>query len=166
MRTMLQVANQRSYPIVAAIVFVLLAWLLARNGVTAVDVVILAVFLGGALAVWFALVSAPSEGMDSEQAVRHALSNGQTPTVIEFYSRYCMGCMAMKPVVDQLENEAGDRLRIVRLDVHNEPGQSLMAEYGVAFTPTFVLVDRNGSKVMESVGMLDRDRVLRELESV
>jgi thioredoxin-related protein len=70
----------------------------------------------------------------------------------------------VKPIVDQLEAEAGERLQLIRLDIDQEPGKSLLEDYGVLFTPTFLYFDKNGKKISESTLILDRPRILYDLE--
>ncbi len=165
MRVLVRVFNHHGYPILSVIILATLAIVLASNGIAALDLIILVALIAVALGVWRLLVSSQTEGMDSVQLVRQAIQNGQRPTILQFYSAYCAGCIAMKPVVDQLEAEAGDRIQVIRLNIDSEPGKTLMQEHGVMFTPTFVYFDARGNKVRESIGVLDRYRILYDLEN-
>jgi hypothetical protein len=70
----------------------------------------------------------------------------------------------LKPVVDELENELGDDLHIIRLNVQEEVGRELAPVYDFSFTPTFIFIDGDGNEVWREVGGLDTQRVRDSLE--
>ncbi len=157
------VFNHRFYPVLVGVVFVLAAVLLARDGVEWYDVAALAGVGVVSVGIWL-LLRPQQSGPNSVQAIRALIKDGTQPTLIEFYSSYCVGCMAIQPVVDQLAKEAGERLRILRLSIDTEPGKTLMQEHKVVFTPTFVYYDARGNKVRDSVFVLDKAKILYDLE--
>lgn len=164
MRVLVAILNHKAYPVFSALALGGLIFTLARNGITAIDILIVVLFLLAVSGIWRWLVTPQTSEMTSAEKVLQQIQASNRPTIIEFYSRYCMGCMAMKPVVDRLESEAGDRLQIVRLNIDVDPGKTLMSEYGVVFTPTFIHFDAQGRKTHESIGILDRARILYEIE--
>ncbi|HEC23113.1 MAG TPA: thioredoxin [Chloroflexi bacterium] len=164
MRLLVRIFNHRSFPLIAALALIVAALIAGRDGFSGADALILLVVAAAAVLVWRMLVTHQTESMDSLEAVREALHNGQRATVLEFFSTTCAGCLAMKPVVDRLEAEAGERLQIIRLNIDEEPGRTLMEEYGVIFTPTFIYFDPDGNKLRESIGVLDQARILFDLE--
>jgi thioredoxin 1 len=164
MRLLVMIFNHRTYPIMVSILFVGLIVALALNGFAVLDVGIVVAYVVLAYALWRLLVTSQTPTMDSLQAVEQQIRASNRPTVVEFFSSYCMGCMAMKPVVDRLEAEEDRRLRIVRLNIDEEPGKTLMARHNVVFTPTFVTFDAQGNVIHQSVGILDRAGMLRAIE--
>ncbi|NDJ53709.1 MAG: hypothetical protein GYB68_11575 [Chloroflexi bacterium] len=156
--------NHYAYPVMGGLMFAAMAYFLARDGVAPFDLITLVLVAVIAFALWRFLVSSQPDEIDSVVAVRNALSNGEKPTLLEFYSEYCVGCLATKPIVDQLEREVGERMRVIRLDIAKEPGRTLVEEYGVVLTPTFIQFDQYGNKVRDSIGVIDRSRILYELE--
>jgi len=65
----------------------------------------------------------------------------------------------MKPVVDELENELGDQILFIRLNIQEEVGRELAPVYGFQFTPTFIYFDGDGVELWREVGSLDAQRV-------
>ena len=61
--------------------------------------------------------------------------------------------------MDGLEHELGDRLRVVRLDLHSPPGRELAGRWGLRVTPTFVLFDAAGREAWRQTGGPDVGRV-------
>lgn len=107
----------------------------------------------GALAVVFGvgwLALRPGENDISEiQTAEKTLANGR-PTFLEFFSNYCMGCIAARPVVDALVDDIQDRFNIMRVDIHTELGRAMRQRYGFSYSPEFVLFDAAGQEVWRS----------------
>ena len=85
------------------------------------------------------------------------------PLLLEVQSPYCLGCVAMKPVVDRLEHELRGKLAVRRVDIQSAEGRRLASQYGVEMTPTFVFFDAAGSEQWRSAGQLDAARVRTSL---
>lgn len=63
--------------------------------------------------------------------------------------------MAAKPIVDGIEAEHGNSLKVIRLNVQDSVAQPLLREFGFRFTPTFVLLSAEGEEVWRAVGAVD-----------
>ncbi len=63
-----------------------------------------------------------------------------------------MACLAVRPSVDGLEKELGDRVTFLRVDIGSEAGENIAAEVGVSSVPGFVAFDRDGKLVGRSKG--------------
>ena len=74
-----------------------------------------------------------------------------------------MGCMAAKPIVDGIEREHGERLRVIRVNVQDTAGRALADRYHFEFTPTFVLFDAGGRELLRTVGAVDPAAVRQAL---
>ncbi len=141
--------NHYSAPIVAALLLAIGMSVVVRRGRKTRDWLI----LGGALLAFVAawLVFRPV-------ANASGLAAGQ-PVLLEVQSPYCLGCVAIKPAVDRLENELRGKLRVRRVDIQSAEGQKLVAQYRIEFTPTFIFFDAAGKEQWRSVGQLDAARV-------
>ena len=65
--------------------------------------------------------------------------------------------------MDRLENEAGKRLDVIRLNIQEPVGKEMAKEYGFQYTPTFIFFDENGEEIWRQVGGLDAEHVLESL---
>lgn len=63
--------------------------------------------------------------------------------------------MRAEPIVNGLEEEWGDQVLVVQVDIHGRENQTLLSDLDVQFTPTFVLYDLKGQEVWRSVGAID-----------
>lgn len=61
--------------------------------------------------------------------------------------------------MDELEDEIGDDLLIIRLNIQEQVGMELAPVYGFEFTPTFIYFDSQGNEIWRTVGEFDPQRV-------
>lgn len=61
--------------------------------------------------------------------------------------------------MDELEQETGDDLLIIRLNIQEEVGMELAPVYGFELTPTFIYFDSKGNEIWRMVGEFDPQRV-------
>lgn len=81
--------------------------------------------------------------------------------LVEFTADWCPPCKMIAPVLAQIARDEADRLKVVALDVDQNPETS--RRYGVLGMPTLALfVD--GQVVSQTVGARPRAAILREIE--
>ena len=71
--------------------------------------------------------------------------------------------MTVRPVVDAVERDFGEALKVIRLNVQDPVGTEMARAYEFEFTPTFVLLDADGRELWRSVYVLDPARVQASL---
>ena len=74
-------------------------------------------------------------------------------TLYDFTAKWCGPCRVMKPVLDGLAKEYGARMKLVEVDVDDDPVTA--QQFNVRAMPTFVLV-RDGREVGRFVGSRPR----------
>jgi thioredoxin-like negative regulator of GroEL len=77
-----------------------------------------------------------------------------------------VACLRAKPVVDGLEREWQDQVRVVRLNVMARDSRPLVARLAVRAVPTYVLLDSDGREVWRQVGMINAAEARRALGAV
>jgi thioredoxin 1 len=139
--------------------FVLLVALVLFQGrPQARDFIALGVVIAGLAAAWLLLHPRQTSLLGDAKKVQSMIGAG-VPVLLEFQSPFCIHCTQMKPVVDRLENELGERLRVIRLNAQDEIGRNLAPVYMLEYTPTFVLFDSQGNELLRQTGDLDTERV-------
>lgn len=146
--------NHYSAVIVVFLLFVSGLTGVVRGGAKTRDWLILCGGLVGLVAAWW---------MFRPVARSSGLSTGQ-PVLLEVQSPYCLGCVAMKPAVDRLENEWRGKLQVQRVDIQSPAGKQLVSRYRIELTPTFIFFDGTGHEQWRSLGSVDAARVRSILE--
>ncbi len=61
--------------------------------------------------------------------------------------------------MDGLENELGNKLHIIRIDIQQTVGRELAPVYGFEYTPTYIFFDAKGNEVWRTIGEIDPQKV-------
>lgn len=81
--------------------------------------------------------------------------------LVDFFATWCQPCKMMHPVLEQLKDTLGDKVRIIKVDV-DKYGQTA-AQYGVQAVPTLMLF-RNGQTLWRQSGMMSRADLLAVID--
>jgi thioredoxin 1 len=84
------------------------------------------------------------------------LSNGEFESfisegivVVDFYADWCMPCLMMAPVVDELSETFKGKIKFGKINI--DDNQQIAGKFGVSSIPNFV-VFKDGKKVGQFVG--------------
>jgi len=86
----------------------------------------------------------------------------ETPTLVDFYATWCAPCKAMAPVLDQLKNQLGETVRIIKIDVNKN--QSVADKFKIRGVPTFILF-KNDQIVWRQSGGIDLDTLIVKIKT-
>jgi thioredoxin 1 len=82
----------------------------------------------------------------------------RVPVIVDFWAPWCRPCRAIEPVLEDIAEHAGARVRLVRLNVDENVG--VPSRYGVLSLPT-VMLFADGSPVETLIGPQSRGRYER-----
>ena len=74
--------------------------------------------------------------------------------LVDFGAEWCPPCKALTPILEELQQEEGDRLSILKVDCDESP--ELAGTYGVMSMPT-VIVFQGGEPVDKLVGLRSKE---------
>lgn len=78
-----------------------------------------------------------------------AQETGSGLVLADFWATWCGPCKMIAPVLEEIDSEKGDQLKIVKLDV--DENQATAAQYGVMSIPTLILF-KDGEIVDKVIG--------------
>ena len=84
-----------------------------------------------------------------------------TPVLVDFWAEWCGPCRAVGPILEEISNEYGAKLKIVKLNTDEEA--SIAMKYGISSIPT-MNVFVNGEVVKTIVGAKPKPALLKDLE--
>lgn len=82
--------------------------------------------------------------------------------LVDFFATWCGPCKAMHPILEQLKQQLGDRLRIIKIDV--DKNQAVAAQYQVQAVPTLMLF-RGGRQLWRQSGAVPLQQLMGIVES-
>jgi len=80
------------------------------------------------------------------------------PVIIDFWAAWCAPCLIISPVVEEISNEYGDKIKVGKLNVDENP--SIAGRYSIMGIPT-ILFFKDGNIVDQVVGAVPK-RILEE----
>jgi thioredoxin 1 len=82
-------------------------------------------------------------------------------TLVDFWAPWCGPCRMIAPVLEELDQEMGDKVKIVKVNVDENPETA--SKFGVMSIPT-LLVFKNGELVDKTVGYQPKEALAQLLE--
>ena len=70
--------------------------------------------------------------------------------LVDFWATWCGPCRMQAPILDELDEQLGGKVKIYKLDVDDEP--AIAQRFGVMSIPT-LMVFRNGEMISKEVGV-------------
>ncbi len=81
--------------------------------------------------------------------------------LMDFYADWCGPCKTQDPILEDIEEDWGDRFELVQIDVDDE--QDIANEYQVRSLPTLIVENDDGI-VERFVGVTQREDIETALE--
>ena len=82
------------------------------------------------------------------------------PVLVDFWAEWCGPCRMVSPILDEISNEHGDKLTIVKVNVDEEP--QLAQQYGITSIPA-LHVFKDGHVVKQIIGAKPKVSLLADL---
>jgi len=97
----------------------------------------------------------------TEQSFDTEVVQSTVPVLVDFWAAWCGPCRAIAPAVEELAQEYAGKLKVVKVDVDENPDVS--SRYGVQSIPT-LLVFKGGEVVERMIGAYPKNMLLQKLQ--
>ena len=87
----------------------------------------------------------------------------EVPVLVDFWAPWCGPCRMVAPVVEEIAQERGDQLKVVKLNI--DENQNTAVQFNVLSIPT-LMVFRNGEVAKTVIGAYPKRKLEAELEPV
>jgi thioredoxin 1 len=82
--------------------------------------------------------------------------NAGGPVVVDFWAEWCGPCRMIAPALEEISKSLGDKVKIVKLNVDENPGTA--AKYGIMSIPTLMLF-KDGQLASRQVGAAPKQKL-------
>lgn len=96
----------------------------------------------------------------TDEMFEQEVLKSSTPTLVDFWAIWCGPCKRVAPVVDELARENEGKLKVMKLDVDENPNTAMA--YGVMSIPTLILF-KDGQPVERVVGFKPKSDLAKRI---
>lgn len=91
-----------------------------------------------------------------------ALINGDKPVLVDFFATWCGPCQMLAPILNEVKQELGDTITIIKIDV--DKNRQLMAnpQFQVRGVPTLMLF-QYGKMLWRQSGVLQKGDIVKSI---
>jgi thioredoxin 1 len=95
-------------------------------------------------------------GKTSDASFEADVLKSSEPVVVDFWAEWCGPCRMIAPALDEIAGQVGDKVKIVKLNVDENPNTA--AKYGIMSIPT-LLMFKNGEISSRQVGAAPKQKL-------
>jgi len=99
----------------------------------------------------------------SDGEFKDEVLKSEVPVLVDFWAEWCMPCRMIAPVLEELESEYTDKLKIVKMNVDENP--LIPTTYGITAIPTLILF-KNGEIAKMVVGLRSKSDLKKIIDEV
>ncbi len=98
----------------------------------------------------------------SDESFEQEVLNATEPVLIDYWAEWCGPCKMIAPILDELAQEYGEKIKIAKLNIDENP--QTPPRYGIRGIPTLMLF-RNGNVEATKVGAVSKSQLAAFIDS-
>ena len=96
----------------------------------------------------------------TDETFAEEVLNSNDTIMVDFWAEWCGPCLAVSPILDQIASEHSDKIKIVKLNVDDNPQMAM--KYQITSIPA-MKVFRNGEVVKTVIGAKPKPAIEADL---
>ena len=97
----------------------------------------------------------------SDESFEEEVLRSERPVLIDYWAEWCGPCKMIAPVLDEIATEYSDRLKVVKLNIDDNP--QTPPKYGIRGIPT-LMVFKDGQVEATKVGAVSKAQLTAFLD--
>lgn len=98
----------------------------------------------------------------SDASFEEEVLNSDVPVLIDYWAEWCGPCKMIAPVLEELAAEYGDKIKIAKLNIDENP--ETPPKYGIRGIPTLMLF-KGGNVEATKVGAVSKSQLAEFIDS-
>ncbi len=98
----------------------------------------------------------------SDESFEQEVLNASEPVLIDYWAEWCGPCKMIAPIIDELAEEYGDKIKIAKFNIDENP--ETPPKYGIRGIPTLMLF-KNGNVEATKVGAVSKSQLAAFIDS-
>jgi thioredoxin 1 len=94
----------------------------------------------------------------SDKSFQADVLQSKEPVLVDFWAEWCGPCRAVGPVLEEVAGELQGKLKIVKLNVDENPETA--AKYGIQSIPT-LMIFKNGEMASRQIGASPKAKIVQ-----
>ncbi|MDI4664260.1 thioredoxin [Xanthobacter autotrophicus] len=94
----------------------------------------------------------------SDQSFEQDVLKSGAPVIVDFWAEWCGPCRMVAPILEEVSGEMGEKIRIVKLNVDENPATA--SKYGIMSIPTLLLF-KDGKIASRQVGAAPKAKLVQ-----
>ena len=85
----------------------------------------------------------------TDKSFEDSVLKSDKPVLVDFWAAWCGPCRMIAPIVEQIHGELGDKVKVVKMDIDENPATPM--SLGIMSIPT-VIIFKDGKPAERTVG--------------
>lgn len=96
-----------------------------------------------------------------EQNFETEIKSSDKAVLVDFWAEWCAPCRAIAPILEELDREMQDKIKIAKLNVDENP--DIASKYKIFSIPTLVLF-KNGREIGRMIGAAPKSKIIKFID--
>ena len=83
------------------------------------------------------------------------------PVVVDFWATWCMPCMKLSPILNEIAEEFDGKIKIGKVNVDEQ--MEIAQEFGIEVIPTLILI-KDGQEILRNSGYLKAQEIIEKFK--